>query len=79
MKSVIHFFILYQLPIYYVLSVMIDQLPMPSPTGSPFYKWFFGVSQAFSANLIRAKLGVNGGSNGKTTTVTPISGSTSSS
>jgi len=62
MRSFIHFIILYQLPIYYAVSVMIDQLPKPSGKNA-FYVWFFGVSQVVAANLVRSKLGFSGGTN----------------
>lgn len=45
---------------YYVLMVMIDQMPPPMPNGNAFYKWFFGVMQILAANLVRSKRGVQG-------------------
>ena len=46
--------------VYYILMVMIDQLPAPIPGGNAFYKWFFGVAQFFAAAWIRGKKGVQG-------------------
>jgi hypothetical protein len=46
--------------IYYILMLMIDQLPSPTASSKPLYKWFFGVAQAIGANLVRGYKGVNG-------------------
>lgn len=50
----------HELITFYVLAVMIDQLPAPSPTGSAFYKWIFGCVQILAANWERGKRGVQG-------------------
>jgi hypothetical protein len=49
------FVIHYQLEIYFVLAVMIEQLPPPDDKSGKFYRWFYGVIQILAANFRRAK------------------------
>lgn len=60
------FLIAHKLLIYYALSVMIGELPMPDATSGKFYRWFFGVANAFAANLRRGTIGVRKLGRGKT-------------
>lgn len=46
----------YQLALYYVGSVLVEQLPEPAASSNAFYKYFYSVIQILAANL---KRGVN--------------------
>jgi hypothetical protein len=61
--------------VYYIVMVMIDNMPSPMPNGNSFYRWFFGVAQVLAANLIRSKKGVQGqlGSGSNSTPPNPTS------
>ena len=39
---------------YYVFSNAVGSLPMPDPTSSKFYRWFFQFSNGVAANISRA-------------------------
>jgi hypothetical protein len=43
----------HQLIIWWVVSVLIEQLPPPTPTSNAFYRYFFSVVQVLAANLKR--------------------------
>jgi hypothetical protein len=45
----------YQLMLYYVGSVLVEQLPPPVGASSKVYKYVYAVIQALAANLRRAK------------------------
>jgi hypothetical protein len=45
----------HQLALYYVGCVLVEQLPPPDVTSSPFYKYFYSVTQVFAANWRRTK------------------------
>jgi hypothetical protein len=60
---VLNFVSSHQLIFYYFIAVAIDQLPMPTPTSSGFYKWFFGFIQVAAANWNRGNIGRKGGPN----------------
>lgn len=39
---------------YWLFSAAVSPMPMPKPTSSSFYVWFFGFMHALSGNLNRA-------------------------
>ena len=43
----------HDLAIYYVVAVLIEQLPTPAQGGSKFYAYFYNVVQALAANWKR--------------------------
>jgi hypothetical protein len=50
-----HFWVL--VASYWALSNAIGALPLPDPTSSKFYSWFFKFANGFAANLSRAAAG----------------------
>lgn len=54
------FVVAHQLVTFWVLAVLIDQLPPATSESNGFYRWFFGVTQVLAANLVRGKRGVQG-------------------
>ena len=47
--------IAHQLILYYVFSVLIEQLPPPTDQSGAFYKYAYSVIQILAANLRRTK------------------------
>jgi len=45
----------HQLIVYYVFSVLIEQLPPATPQSSPFYRYAYSVIQLLAANWRRSK------------------------
>jgi hypothetical protein len=45
---------IFTLGTYYVLSAAVGAMPMPDPTDSKFYRWFFQFANTVSANVTRA-------------------------
>jgi hypothetical protein len=51
----------HQLVIWWVVSVLVEQLPPPVQTSNAFYRYFYSVIQVFAANLRRTKDAVKTG------------------
>jgi hypothetical protein len=49
------FLVAHRLEIWFVFSVLMEQLPPPTATSSGVYKYFYSVLQVFAANWSRAK------------------------
>jgi hypothetical protein len=45
----------HQLEVYYVLAVLIEQLPPPTATSNAVYRYVYGVIQILAANWRRSK------------------------
>lgn len=60
LTTVWQFILAHQLASFWVLAVLVDQLPAATAESNGFYRWFFGVTQVLAANLVRGKRGVQG-------------------